>query len=102
MYIHLLIIFYVFIALLILLQQKQIPQWYFAITCFLAFKWMFNYRKCTFSYIELVVRNVQKQNGVLYRFFEDLVDYRYTHEFNIIIIFQLFIIVYYISMYLKT
>lgn len=45
------------------------------ICIYLLFKWVTNYRKCTISYIEIKLRNVKKEQGVLYNFLEDLIDF---------------------------
>lgn len=42
---------------------------------YLLIKWITDYRKCTFSYIEIWLRNVKKEDGVLFNFLEDLFDF---------------------------
>ena len=72
---------------------RFIPNWYAALTGYLLFKWIFNYRKCTISYIECKIRNVHKTQGILYNYLEHLVDYRYLKNICIIYIFQFIILV---------
>ena len=42
---------------------------------YLLFKWLSDYRKCTLSYIEIKLRNIKKEQGILYNFLEDLIDF---------------------------
>lgn len=69
-----------------------IPEWYAMITIYLCFKWVFNYRKCTLSYIEVKVRDLDLKHGILYNFLEDLIDFRYNILINYIYILQFVII----------
>ena len=68
---------------------------YIPILIFFTFKWVFNYRRCTFSYIECVLRNVKKENGVLYNLLENSVDLRYSRHILIYYILSAIILVYY-------
>ena len=67
------------------------------ICIYLLFKWISDYRKCTISYIEIKLRNVKKEQGVLYNFLEDLIDFNkfeYRHILYTMITTILFINVY--------
>ena len=67
---------------------------YFSI--FLLFKWIFNYRKCTFGYYECKLRNVKRQEGYINNYCEYFGDLIYS-EYNYII-FILFILIYLINL----
>jgi hypothetical protein len=54
----------------------SIPEWYTAMTFLLMCKWMFDYRKCTVSYVEVKLRRVVKEDGYLFKAVNDLVDFR--------------------------
>lgn len=71
-----LILTFIIVGLLHILLNLTFPNWFFAIIVFFGFKWLFNYRKCTISYIEVKLRGVKKEEGYLYRFLNDIVDYR--------------------------
>ena len=43
----------------------DIPQWYIALLLFLAFKVIFQYHKCTLSYLECKARGVDRKQGYL-------------------------------------
>ncbi len=42
---------------------------------FLLFKWISDYRMCTVSYIEIKLRGIPKEKGIMYNFMEDVVDF---------------------------
>nr|WRJ69913.1 hypothetical protein TetV2_00468 [Oceanusvirus sp.] len=47
-------------------MHADLPQWYPILLAFFTFKTVFNYRKCTISYIECkVVRGVSRERGVV-------------------------------------
>jgi len=71
------------------------PQWFYALTLFCLFKWVFNYRKCTVSYVEVKVRGVVKDDGYLYRFLNALVDFRYSPYIGWVYLVQGGFILYY-------
>lgn len=52
------------------------PEWYVMLSIYLLFKWIFNYRKCTLSYYEILLRNVNIRQGYLYQFLESVIDLR--------------------------
>ena len=58
---------------------------------FLLFRWFTNMRKCTFSYIECKLRDVKKEEGIIYNILEPIYDinqepYRYIYYFIIVAI----------------
>lgn len=75
-------------------MDKILPEWFFAFTLFFGFKWLFNYRKCTISYIEIKLRGVKKEQGYLYRLLNTIVDYRYNPNVYFVYVFQLVFIIY--------
>ena len=67
------------------------------ICIYLLFKWVTDYRKCTISYIEIKLRNVEKEQGILYNFLEDLIDFNtcdYRYILYILISTLLFVNIY--------
>ena len=62
--------------------------------CALAlFKWIFDYRKCTVSYIECKIRNIKKERSSIYYVLEDITDLNkskyklYFYFFTLIVLF---------------
>lgn len=76
-YVYYLIVINIIFGLVCMMLDKQFPNWFFALTLFFYFKWLFNYRKCTISYIEIKLRRVKKEDGYLYTLLNDIVDFRY-------------------------
>ena len=92
-----LIYIYLFIGI-ILLHYFKLHSSYIVIILFISFKWLFNYRKCTFSRLECILRGVKKENGILYNFLESIVDIRYNNHvyiYSILVVYILYI--YYIK-----
>ena len=88
---------YMFIGIICIFYYENIPPWYFAITLYFYFKWIFNYRKCTISYIECQLRGVKKKDGYLFRLLEYIVDFRYNPNIYYILMFQSFILLFYLK-----
>ena len=89
-----LIYLYLFIGLLCIYKTGNTPKYYIGILIFLTFKWIFNYRKCTFSWLECKIRGVKKEEGYLNNFLDNIVDIRYSKNIYIILIICFFIIIY--------
>ena len=91
---YLLIISYLVFGFVCVMLDIQFPNWFFAFTLFFGFKWLFNYRKCTISYIEVKLRGVKKEDGYLYRLLNYIVDFRYDPNIYLVYPFMLIFIVY--------
>lgn len=86
MNIFILIVFlYLIPGIYFMILDTKMNEIYLGIIIFFTFKWIFNYRKCTISRIECLLRRVKKEQGYLYRFLNNLVDLRYTEEFIVIL-----------------
>ena len=72
---------------------------YLGILIFFTIKIIFNYRKCTISYLECKLRGVKKEKGYLYRFLDGIVDLRYTDHFYVL--FTLASVIYYYHFIIK-
>ena len=94
MYLIYLVYLYLIVGLLSIYFKKPLPRVYLGLLIFFVFKWIFNYRKCTFSRIECLVRGVKKEEGYLYNFLENMVDIRYCNHIYLIVFMGLFIIFY--------
>ena len=94
MYLIYLVYLYLIIGLLSIYFKKPLPRVYLGLLIFFVFKWIFNYRKCTFSRIECLVRGVKKEEGYLYNFLENMIDIRYCNHIYLIVFIGLFIIIY--------
>ena len=83
---------FLYYALFALFLQKKIPQWYLIILYFLIFRMVFDYNKCTISYIECKFRKVPKKAGYIYQFLQSINDLRNNHcIFTISILFTMMV-----------
>lgn len=71
---------YVLYGILHVLFKKQVMQWYVVILYYIAFKMIFNYSKCTVSYVECKLRGVKKEDGYLYQFLDQFIRLRYCSK----------------------
>lgn len=64
------------------------------LTFFILIKWILDYKKCTFGYIECKIRNVKKNSGIINNFcifLGNLLYYKYNYIFFIIYLVIYFI-----------
>jgi hypothetical protein len=81
-YITDLIVFaYILYGVLHVTFNVKIKQWYVVILYYIAFKMVFNYKKCTVSYIECKIRNVKKEDGYIYRFLDQFINLRHCRPY---------------------
>ena len=88
---------FLFIGIITILLNKKINKIYIFILVFLLLKTIFNYRKCTMSYIECKVRDVKKENGYINNFLSQIINIRDKDEIIFIYIYSFLIIYYYYS-----
>ena len=91
---YIILILYILSSFYIIFTNKIFKQWYIALLLFIGFKMIFNYKKCTISYIECKLRGVKKDNGYLYVFLQNFIDLRNEKYFALIICY-IFIATYY-------
>ncbi len=72
-YIILYTVIIIFLLFSLFSKNKKIIEWSIAICIYLLFKWIFDYHKCTLSYLECKIRNVKKEDGFLYNFLENII-----------------------------
>ena len=87
------VLYYLFLLIHILLNKKLNK----FILIFFLVKMVFNYRKCTISYIECKLRNVKKEDGYINKFMNDIIDFRekmkvYLYTFMYLLLFILILI----------
>ena len=70
---------YLFLGYYFIYNNENINKNYLALLIFFSFKIIFNYRKCTISYIECKLRGVKKEQGYLYRFLDIIINLRYSN-----------------------
>ena len=86
---------FLFLGLILILNDSTIPKVYMVILLFFVIKLLINYRNCTVSYIECKLRKVKKEQGYLNRFMDSIIDLRYTPHVYIIYFLSAIILYYY-------
>tara|TARA_B110001469_G_scaffold123747_1_gene136255 strand:- start:6220 stop:6561 length:342 start_codon:yes stop_codon:yes gene_type:complete len=77
-----------------LINNRNLEEFTIGICGYLLFKWLSNYRKCTFSYIECKIRKVKKEKGYLYNFLENIFNInKYENKYLIYCITLCFFII---------
>jgi hypothetical protein len=90
----LIVYLYLFFGLILVFLNRKLPREYFALIIFFMFKMLFNYRKCTISYIECKLRNVKKEQGYLNSFIDSILNLRYTPHVYLMYILSAIILYY--------
>ncbi len=80
---------------------RWIQEFSIGICVYLLFKWLSDYRKCTFSYIECkMIRGVKKEEGYIYNFLEPIFDInKYENRYLIYVIVFCFLIINWIKFF---
>jgi hypothetical protein len=86
---------FLFLGLILINNDINIPRTYIGLLLFFLIKLLFNYRKCTISYIECKLRKVKKEQGYLNRFLDSIIDLRYTPHIYVMYFISAIIIYYY-------
>jgi hypothetical protein len=95
-YSYLLICNYLLLGILMILLSVNIPIQYISLLSFFALRVIYNYRKCSISYIECkFIRKVNKEKGYLYRLINDIVDIRYHPHYPYFLGITLIILIFY-------
>ena len=91
----LIVYLFLFLGLFLIFNDSTIPKVYMVILLFFLIKMLFNYRKCTISYIECKLRKVKKEQGYLNSFLNSIIDLRYTPHVYIMYFLSAIILYYY-------
>ena len=91
----LIVYLFLFLGLILISNDINIPRTYIGLLLFFLIKLVFNYRKCTISYIECKLRKVKKEQGYLNSFLDQILDLRYTPHIYIMYFISAIILYYY-------
>ena len=92
---HIYIVYiYALVGILMMTFDINIPAWYISLVLFFNFKWIFDYRKCTISYMECLIRGVKKEQGYLYNFLDGIINIRYTKHIDLFYILTISVLTY--------
>ena len=99
--IHLIFVYvYLLIGLLRIIYNKEVPLIYLFCLAFCSFKVISNYRVCSIAYLECKIRDIKREQSLMNKFLDPIVDLRYTDHIYILTIVS-FIILTYNFVYLK-
>ncbi len=99
--IHLIFVYvYLLIGLLRIIYNKEVPLIYLFCLAFCSFKVISNYRVCSIAYLECKIRDIKRDQSLMNKFLDPIVDLRYTDHIYILTIVS-FIILTYNFVYLK-
>ena len=93
MIIHL-IYLYLIIGIIFIIKNKKVPRVYLGLLIFITFKWIFNYRKCTISWLECKIRGVKREDGYINTILDNIIDVRYNKHIYVITTISLIIIIF--------
>ena len=98
---HLLFVYsFLTLGILMMLHGKELPMIYLFCLAFCSFKVTTNYRVCSVAYFECKLRNIKRNESLMNKFLDPIVDLRYTNHIYILTLFS-FIILTYNFVYLK-
>ena len=95
MYEFILVYAYLSIGIYCICKNYNIDQNYMILLIIFLLKSMFDYRKCTVSYLETKLRSVKKKDGYLFKLMDDIMNIRNTEHIGLIYIICSVILYYY-------
>ena len=91
---HIITYLYLLIGYYLIVKNYNLPKKYITLLIFFTLKIIFNYRKCTISYLECKIRGVKKEEGYLYQFLENIINIRNTNHYYILLLGVIYIYYY--------
>ena len=95
MYEFMLVYSYLSLGIYCIYKNYNIDQNYMILLIIFLLKSMFDYRKCTVSYLETKLRSVKKKDGYLFTLMDDILNIRNTEHIGLIYIICSVILYYY-------
>ncbi len=98
---HLIFLYsYLFHGLFSIVLNNEVSMLYLFLLLFCSFKVVTNYRVCSVAYMECKIRGIKREESIMNRFLDPIVDLRYTNHIYPLVILS-FIILTYNFVYLK-
>ncbi len=98
---HLIFLYsYLFHGLLSIILNNDVSMLYLFLLLFCSFKVVTNYRVCSVAYMECKIRGIKREESIMNRFLDPIVDLRYTNHIYPLVILS-FIVLTYNFVYLK-
>lgn len=87
-------LFWGFLSYSCICKKSNVKSISIVICIFLLFKWISDYRKCTFGYLECKIRNVNKNDGYINNILDTIYDINKINNSIYIYIIVVIIIIY--------
>ena len=98
---HLIFLYsYLFHGLFSIVLNNEVSMLYLFLLLFCSFKVVTNYRVCSVAYMECKIRGIKREESIMNRFLDPIVDLRYTNHIYPLVILS-FIVLTYNFVYLK-
>tara|TARA_Y100001935_G_scaffold253475_1_gene259745 strand:+ start:5928 stop:6254 length:327 start_codon:yes stop_codon:yes gene_type:complete len=98
---HLIFVYsYLIYGLSYIILNKDVSMLYLFLLLFCSFKVVTNYRVCSVAYMECKIRGIKREESIMNRFLDPIVDLRYTNHIYPLVILS-FIVLTYNFVYLK-
>ena len=92
---HLIFLYlYLFVGIFMILYKVQIPLIYLLCLAFCSIKFITNYRVCSVAYLECKVRDIKREESLMNKFLDPIVDLRYTDHAYPLTLLSFFILTY--------
>ena len=95
------IVIYLLYGFYHLIYNIELDSLYTLLLLFFTFKIIFDFRKCTLSYLECKIRGVKKEKGYLNQFFDKLFDIRNENEKTVKLLLIMSLIVLYYACFVN-
>ena len=92
---HLLFVYsYLIYGLYFFFQGKEVSMLYLILLLFCSFKVTTNYRVCSIAYMECKIRDIKREESIMNRFLDPIVDLRYTEHIYPLVLISFFLLTY--------
>ncbi len=95
MILHLFFVYsYLLYGIISILIKKEVSFLYLFLLLFCCFKVTTNYRVCSVAYLECKIRKIKRDDSIVNKFLEPIVDLRYTEHIYPLVILSFYILTY--------
>lgn len=85
---------YLLFGILSIITKKELSILYLFLLLFCCFKVTTNYRVCSVAYLECKIRKIKREDSIMNKFLDPIVDLRYTDHIYPLAILSFYILTY--------
>jgi len=85
---------YLLFGILSIITKKELSILYLFLLLFCCFKVTTNYRVCSVAYLECKIRKIKREDSIMNKFLDPIVDLRYTDHIYPLVILSFYILTY--------